>query len=78
MTVIVESMDGTAIQGVDYQPLARKTLSFKGGRTSVMVSVRMIGDRLLEPDETFFVQLSSPVNAGISDGQGLGTILNDD
>jgi Bacterial Ig domain/Calx-beta domain len=78
VTVVVESIDGTAIQGVDYQPFGRKTLSFKGGRTSMTVSVRMIGDRLLEPDETFFVQLSSPVNAGISDGEGLGTILNDD
>ena len=78
VTVIIESMDGTATQGVDYQPLARRTVSFKGGRTSAMVSVRMIGDRLLEADETFFVQLSSPVNAGISDGQGLGTILDDD
>ena len=33
---------------------------------------------MLEPDETFLVQLSSPVNAGISDGEGLGTILDDD
>src|SRR4029434_6073432 len=29
-------------------------------------------------DETFFVNLSNPVNATISDNQGLGTIQNDD
>ncbi len=31
-----------------------------------------------EPDETFFVNLTSPTNATISDIQGLGTIQNDD
>ena len=35
--------------------------------------------RLLdEPDETFFVNLSNPSNATIADGQGLGTITDDD
>ena len=32
----------------------------------------------MESDETFFVNLSSPVNATIADGQGVGTIFNDD
>ena len=36
------------------------------------------GDLLDEIDETFFVNLSSPVNATIADGQGLGTITDDD
>ena len=31
-----------------------------------------------EANETFFVNLSSPVNATIADGQGVGTITNDD
>jgi len=31
-----------------------------------------------EPDETFFVNLSNPVNASIAAGQGVGTIQNDD
>jgi hypothetical protein len=30
----------------------------------------VIGDQLNEPDETFFVNLSNPVNATISTGQG--------
>ncbi len=29
-----------------------------------------------EADETFFVNLSSPVNAAISDNQAVGTIVN--
>ena len=36
------------------------------------------GDRLPEPNETFSVNLSNPVNAGIADGQGVGTILDDE
>src|SRR5262245_27241484 len=31
-----------------------------------------------EPDETFFVNLCNAVNATIQDGQGVGTILDDD
>src|SRR2546427_10482096 len=37
-----------------------------------------MGDLLNEANETFFVNLSNPTNAFISDGQGLGTINNDD
>ena len=33
---------------------------------------------MFEPDETFFVNLSNPTNATIADGQGQGTITNDD
>jgi hypothetical protein len=36
------------------------------------------GDTIAEDDETFFVNLSSPANVTIADGQGMGTILNDD
>ena len=33
---------------------------------------------VVEPDESFTVDLSNPSGATIADGQGLGTILNDD
>ena len=42
------------------------------------ITILVNGDTKLEPDETFFVQLSSPVNATILDGTGVGTIQNDD
>src|SRR5262249_46381981 len=35
-------------------------------------------DRLPEPNETFVVNLSSPTNATIADGQGVGTIVDDE
>ena len=36
------------------------------------------GDTTPEPNETFFVNLTTATNATIADGQGIGTILNDD
>src|SRR2546422_7285956 len=33
---------------------------------------------LIRSNETFTVDLSNPVNGTIADGQGVGTILNDD
>jgi hypothetical protein len=36
------------------------------------------GDTKVEPDEDFFINLSSPVNATIADNQGKATIRNDD
>ena len=36
------------------------------------------GDRLPESSETFVVILSSPTNATIADGQGIGTIRDDE
>lgn len=41
-------------------------------------SVQVKADLIKELNETFFVNLSGPVNATIADMQGLGAILNDD
>jgi hypothetical protein len=38
----------------------------------------VIGDTDIEPNETFFVNLSSAGGATISDGQGIGSIIKDD
>ena len=54
------------------------TLSFAAGETSKTFSVPVNGDLMKELDETFFVNLSSPVNASIVKAQGIGTIINDD
>ena len=69
--------DGTALAGSDYLP-ASGILKFSPGLTVNAITVKVKGDRTKEPDETFFVNLSAPKRATIADGQGLGTILNDD
>ena len=77
VTVAYATADGTATAGGDYQE-ASGTLTFAPGETSKTITVLVNGDRLGEPNETFFVNLSSPTNATIADGQGVGTILDDE
>jgi hypothetical protein len=77
VTVQYATGDGSATPGGDYQS-ASGTLTFAPGETSKTISVRILGDRLPEPNETFFVNLSSPINAAIADGQGAGAIVDDE
>ena len=79
-TVLVRlaTADGTATANVDYVRVTTRTIFFPAGTTSVTTNVSIIGDVAIEPNETFFVNLSQPQDCTISDGQGVGTILNDD
>src|SRR5262249_4796098 len=77
VTVAYATTGGNATAGSDYQSTSG-TLTIPAGQTSGMITVPVIGDRLPEPSETFAVNLSSPTNATIADGQGVGTILDDE
>ncbi len=77
VSVAYATTAGTAAAGSDYVSLA-STAVFPPGTISVPFSVAVNGDYVFEPDETFTVNLSNPVNATIADGQGTGTITNDD
>jgi large repetitive protein len=69
---------GTAAAVADYAP-ANGTVSFAPGVTTRTVTVQVVGNTIPESNETFFVNLSNPSpNAYIGDGQGVGTIANDD
>lgn len=61
----------------DFIP-AEGELIFPPGTTSLPVTVIVKADEVVEPTETFLVNLSSPVNAVLADAQGVGTIFNDD
>ncbi|MDB5340672.1 MAG: hypothetical protein JWN70_6291, partial [Planctomycetaceae bacterium] len=78
VTVVATSANGTGNSASDYVALAPTTLTFLPGEFSKTVTVAVNGDLLSEADETFFVNLTGAVNATISDGQGLNTIINDD
>lgn len=69
--------NGTAMAGSDYTAMAG-TLVWNPGQTTQTITIPIIGDTRIEPNETFTVNLSLPTNATIADGQGLGTIRNDD
>jgi ribosomal protein L35AE/L33A len=70
--------DGTAIAGSDYVAVAPTVLTFNPGDKAKSVLVTVNGDTLVEPNETFFVDLSNPIGATLADNEGLGTIVNDE
>lgn len=81
VTVQFTTADGTAIaggSGVDEADYGKTsgTLTIHAGETSGTIEVQVVGDRTVEPDEYFYVNLSHPTNAVIGDGQGVGTIID--
>ncbi len=77
VTVQFETGDLTALAGADYTTTSG-TLTFAVGQTTATISVPVLGDAILEPDETFLVNLLSPNGATLLDSRGVGTIRNDD
>ncbi|MEY4906724.1 MAG: hypothetical protein RL260_442 [Pseudomonadota bacterium] len=89
-TFTVTRSSGTGTSSVAYQvntPMATAddfagstsgTVSFAAGETSKTIAVNVVGDTLVEGDETFYVQLFSPVNATLGNATASSTILNDD
>jgi uncharacterized protein len=69
--------DGTATAGSDYVA-GSGTLTIPEGSNSVAFSITINGDTTTEADETFFVNIVSATGATVVDGQGQGTIQNDD
>ena len=79
VSVDYQTSNGTATEGEDFTAIAATKLDFAaGGPLSQDVTVQVSGDQQPELDETFFLNLFSPVNAIILDSQGEGTIANDD
>lgn len=74
ITVTWSSFDGTASAGSDYTS-SGGTLVFDNQHTVYTVSVPVHGDGTQEPDEYFIVRVDQ---SGGGDGEGRGTILNDD
>jgi hypothetical protein len=78
ITADFTTQDGTATTADnDYVPIAG-TIVFNPGETSHNVTVSVVGDLTVEPDENFFVSLSNVTSANVLDGIGEGTIINDD
>jgi hypothetical protein len=77
VTVTYSTADGTALAGSDYVAKTA-TLTFLPGQTVETAIVKVNTDLLPEANETFAVSLTSASGATITDGQGVGTIVNDD
>jgi hypothetical protein len=77
ITVQLGTQAVTATAGIDFLSIGGQ-ISFLPGQTTRQISVSVRGDTAVEGVETFFVNLVNPVNAVLADGQGVGTIVDDD
>ena len=70
---------GTATASDDYTAVPSTSLEIAAGKTSKTITVQIVSDALDELDEeTFIVELTSPVGATLADAQGTGTIKDND
>lgn len=76
--VDVATIAGTASSGNDFAPLASPLFLPAGGDLTQTVTISLTGDLLVEEDETFSLHLSNLQGAQLLDGEGIGTISNDD
>jgi Zn-dependent metalloprotease len=77
VTVQYATSDLTATAGSDYVA-SSGTITINAGALTASRGVSVLGDATVEGDETFQVTLSSPVNAVVGDGTGIGTIVEND
>ncbi len=77
VSATLTTADGTAAAGEDYTKTT-KIVEFSAGETSQTVTVPIIDDDDSEGEETMFVRLSNRNGAYFLDGQGRGTIIDDD
>ena len=77
VTVGYATTDGTATEGDDYTG-ATGTVTIVAGQRTGTIRVPVLNDTEVESSETFTVTLSGPSNATIQDGEGQGTITDDD
>ena len=76
-TVHWSTANGTAVAGTDYRS-GSGMITFPVGSTTQTITVQVRGDRLKEPNETFFVNLRNALHSDIADRQATGVIVNDD
>ena len=67
--------DGTAVSGIDYAAVSG-TLTIPANQLSGYIDVIVTSDSLRQDDQSFTLELSSPVNATLSVTQVTGTIQN--
>ncbi len=70
--------DVSATAGSDYQGVSSVVLNISAGSPSASIPILVNGDTAIEPDETFSLNVSNPLNATISGTSATGTIVDDE
>ena len=79
VTFDIATQDGTAkTADNDYTAGSLTGQTIPAGSSAYTFDVSVNGDTTTEADETFFVNATNVAGADVADGQGLGTIVNDD
>ncbi len=78
VTFDIATANGSATAGVDYVASTLTSQTIPAGSSTYTFTVLVNGDTLNEPSDTFFVNVTNVINAVVVDGQGVGTIVNDD
>ncbi|MFN7929970.1 MAG: Calx-beta domain-containing protein [Blastocatellia bacterium] len=78
VTVNYATANHTATAPDDFTVIPSTPLTFQPNETMKTISVQVKGETTVETDEIFYLNLSSPANATLSNNQGTGTIINDD
>ena len=79
VTFDIAAADGTAtVSDSDYAAQALTRPSIAEGSSLYTFTVIVNGDTTEEPNETFFVNVTNVTGGTVTDGQGQGTIVNDD
>jgi len=74
----IATANGTAVAPGDYTAKTVNGVLIQAGALSTTFTVSIKGDKTVEPNETFVVNLINVTGATVADGQALGTIVNDD
>jgi len=78
VTFDIATADGTATQPSDYTQKSLTGQTIPAGSSTYSFTVLVNGDATPETNETFFVNVTNVTGATVTDGQGQGTIVNDD
>jgi predicted extracellular nuclease len=78
VTFDIATADNTATSPDDYTTQALIGQTIPAGSSTYTFSVAVNGDTTDEPDETFFVNVANVTGATVVDGQGQGSVTNDD
>lgn len=74
----IATQNNTALSGSDYVAKTLIGQLIPAGQTNYTFDVTVNGDTTVEPDETFFVNVTNVSGATVADGEGVGTIHHDD
>lgn len=77
VTVRVESVDRTAVAGVDYRPVDQ-LVTIAPGQTTAAINVQVFGNTLFQPHRVFELVLGEATGAAVAQGRAFAIINDDD